>query len=223
MMQRIVATLAQLLVWFAVATLLAQVLLLGFAVRSWGLDRDRLIQILALAQGVDLFAMRESALVRAEDVAVEQVSFDEIRETRALKYRNLERREQALASALAQLRTEQQNLAEERRRFNTVRNAFEAELSGLREGALAQGLDEVRRILETVRPAQAKVQLMEMLGNDELDTVVVLLAEMPDQKRSKIIGEFKTPQEQAMIAGVLRRILEGVPDAELAAETREGL
>ncbi len=222
-MRRLFAMLAQLLTWFAVATLLAQILLLGFAVRNWDLNRDRLIQILALAQGVDLFAMRESALVKAEDVAVEQVSFDEIRATRALEYRNLERREQALANGLAQLRTEQQNLAEDRRRFKAARDALETQLYEMREGALAEGVDEVRRILEAVKPEQAKIQLMEMLNNDELDTVVVLLAGMPDQKRSKIIGEFETAPEQTLIAEVLNRILEGVPDAELAVETQEGL
>ncbi len=222
-MRRLVPALVQLLVYFAVATLLAQALLLGFAVWKWDLNRDRVIQILALAQGVDLFTMRETALVKAEDVVAEQMSFDEIRTTRALKYRNLERREQALASGLAQMRTEQQNLAEERRRFRSVRDAFEAELNEMREGALAQGMDEVRRILESVRPAQAKLQLIEMLNNDELDTVVVLLAEMPDQRRSKIIGEFKTPQDQAKIAEVLKRILEGVPDGELAAAAQENL
>jgi hypothetical protein len=218
-MQRFFTAIAQLVAYFAVATLLAQILLLGVVVWKWDLTRDRLIQILALAQGVDLFVMRESALVKAEDVPAEQVSFAEIRATRAVKYRNLERREQALASGLAQFRTEQQKLAEERRRFTLVREAFQAELTEMREGAVAQGMDEVRRILETVKPQQAKAQLIEMLNANELDTVVALLAEMPDQKRGKIIGEFKTPQEQATIAEVLKRILEGVPNAELAAAT----
>lgn len=223
MMQRFIGILAPLVAYFAVATLLAQILLLGIAAWRWDLSRDRLVQILALAQGVDLFAMREAALVKAEDVVTEQVSFDEIRTTRALKYRNLERREHALASALAQFRTEQQNLAEERRRLTTARNAFEAELNELREGAVARGMDDVRRILQSVRPAQAKAQLIEMLNNDELDTVVVLLAEMADQRRSRIIGEFKTPPEQAMIAEVLQRILEGAPDAERAAAAQGDL
>ncbi len=221
-MKRIVPALASLLAYFAVGTLLTQAILLGVAVWKWDLDRDRLIQILALAQGVDLFAMREGALVKEETLA-EQVSFEEIRAARALKYRNLELREQALASGLAQLRTQQQNLAEERRRFKLARDAFDSQLTAMREGAVAQGLEEVRRILETVRPAQAKAQLLEMLNNDELDTVVMLLAGMPDQKRSKIIGEFKLPQEQAKIAEVLSRILEGTPNAELANTTQEKL
>ncbi len=215
-MQRFIGASATFVAYFAVATLLAQVLLLGIATWRWDLSRDRLVQLLALAQGVDLFAMQETALVKAEDVVTEQVSFDEIRATRALKYRNLERREQALASALAQLRTEQHNLAEEQRRLKAARDTLEAELNEIREGALARGMEEVRRILESVRPAQAKAQLVEMLNNDELDTVVVLLAEMGDQRRSRIVGEFKSPPEQAMIAEVLQRILEGIPDADLA-------
>lgn len=222
MMARPLAALASLLVYLAVGTLLAQVLLIGIAVRKWEISRERLVQMLALAQGVDLFAMREAALVKDVSMA-EQVSFDEIRAARALEYRNLELREQALASGLAQLHTKQQDLAEQRRRFKLVRDAFDNELTEIREGALARGLDEVRRILETVRPAQAKVQLLEMLNNDELDTVVMLLADMPDQKRSRIIGEFKLPQEQEKIAEVLNRILEGMPNAELADAAEEKL
>ena len=222
MMARPLGALASLLAYVAVGTLLAQLLLAGVALWKWELSRERLIQILALAQGVDLFAMREAALVKEESIA-EQVSFDEIRAARALKYRNLELREQALASGLAELRSQQQNLAEEQRRLRLARDAFDDELTAMREGAVAQGTEEVRRILETVRPAQAKVQLTEMLNNDELDTVVMLLAEMADQRRSKIIGEFKTPQEQAQIAEVLKRILEGMPHAELADAAQEKL
>ncbi len=218
-MGRLVAALASLLTCLAVGTLLAQMLLLGVAVWKWDLNRDRVVQILALAQGVDLFAMREVALVKEETLA-EQVSFEEIRDARALKYRNLELREQALATGLAQLGIQNQDLAEEQQRFRLVRDAFEEELTAMREGARAEGMEEVRRILETLRPAQAKIQLVEMLDNDELDTVVALFADMPDQRRSKIIGEFKTPQEQAKIAEVLKRLLEGVPDAELADATQ---
>ena len=221
-MGRLVTGVASLLTYLVVGTLLAQMLLLGVAVWRWDLNRDRLVQILALAQGVDLFAMREVALVKEETLA-EQVSFEEIRDARALEYRNLELREKALATGLAQLRTQKQDLAEEQQRFRLVRDAFEEELAAMREGARAEGMEEVRRILETLRPAQAKIQLVEMLDNDEIDTVVALLADMPDQRRSKIIGEFKTPQEQAKVAEVLKRLLEGVPDAELADATQGNL
>jgi hypothetical protein len=220
--KRLLAMFGSLFVYFAVGTLLAQTLLVGMIAWKWELNRDRLIQMLALAQGVDLFAMRETALVKEEKLA-EQVSFDEIRATRAMKYRNLELREQALASGLAQLRTEQQNLAEQRRRFTVTHNAFQKELADMREGAIAQGLDEVRRILETVKPAQAKIQLLEMLNNNELDTVVMLLSGMSDQKRAKIIGEFETAEEELQIAEVLERILEGAPDATLADTAEEKL
>ncbi len=221
-MKRLLAMFGSLLVYFAVGTLLAEVLLVGMIAWKWNLNRDRLIQILALAQGVDLFAMRETALVKEVKIA-EQVSFDEIRATRAMKYRNLELREQALASGLAQLRTEQQNLAEERRRFTLTYDNFQKELTDMREGALAQGLDEVRRILETVKPDQAKIQLQEMLNNDELDNVVMLLSGMSDQKRAKIIGQFETAEEEQQIAEVLERILAGTPDATLADATQEKL
>jgi len=220
-MGRLIGALGALLIYLAAATLLAQVIVVGYCAWRWDLSRDRLVQILALAQGVDLFAMKEEALVKAEKVAVEQVSYEEILETRALKFRDLERREQALQDGIEQLRFDQRNLAKEQKRYEQLRESFETQLADLREGSLAAGMDEVRRILESIKPKQAKVQILQMLADDQLDTVVILLSDMPDQKRSKIIGEFKTAQEQEDIKEVLDRILQGVPEAELARATED--
>jgi hypothetical protein len=213
---RMIGLATTLVIYTAAATLLAEVILIGVAAWRWDISRDRFIQIFALAQGIDLFEMKEKAMVKAEQQAIEQVSHEEVLDRRALEFRDLERREQALQDSIEQLRFESRKLAEQRKRYNQVRGGFEAKLAEMREGAQADGLAEVRRILESIKPEQAKIQLWQMLQEDQLDTVVRLMGDMSDRSRSRIIGEFQTPQEQEQINIVLERILDGVPDAEVA-------
>jgi len=160
-------------------------------------------------------------MVKAEQAAIEQVSYPEILERRALEFRDLERREQAIQDAIEQLRFDRRKLAKEQKRYEQIRKTFDAELTKMRGGALAEGLDEVRRILESIKPDEAKAQLLQMFEDNQLDTVVLLLRDMPDRKRSRIIGEFKTQQEQKKINEVLERLLDGVPDGEVAEAAQE--
>ena len=78
-------------------------------------------------------------------------------------------------------------------------------------------------IIGSAKPKQAKEQLVQMLDNDELDIVVALLAALPDTKRSKIIAEFKTPNEAEQLGQILRRMREGYPDVALPEETLKQL
>jgi hypothetical protein len=60
---------------------------------------------------------------------------------------------------------------------------------------------------------------LQMLDEKKLDEVVVLLSAMPDARRAKIVGEFKTAEDKQRIGEVLRRIGDGVPAAGIADET----
>ena len=220
-MRRLLGGMVTMLIYLAAATMLAELMLVGYMAVRWDITRERMVQILALAQGVDLFEIKEKAMVKAEQAAIEQVSYPEILERRALEFRDLERREQALQDAIEQLRFDRRKLAKEQKRYEQIRKTFDAELAKMRGGALAEGLDEVRRILESIKPDEAKAQILQMFEDNQLDTVVLLLRDMPDRKRSRIIGEFQTQQEQKKINEVLERLLDGVPDGEVAEAAQE--
>ena len=55
-----------------------------------------------------------------------------------------------------------------------------------------------------------------MLAQKELDEVVALLDGMTENKRAKIIAEFKADTEAEQIGEVLRRIRQGAPAATVA-------
>jgi len=223
MIKRLLQSGLSLLVYFCLATLISQAVLLAYLGFTWRLNRNKLVQIMAVLQNVDLFAIKEQADIEKEQPISEQVSYQQIMEVRARNVYHLELKEQALKGDLEQLRFDQHKLAEDTRRYKQLRDAFNAQLLEMQQGAVASGEDEVVLILASAKPKQAKEQLVLMLDNDELDKVVSLLAKLPDTKRSKIIAEFKTPAESEQLGEILHRIREGIPDANLPEETRKKL
>ncbi len=223
MIGRFASLAAVMLTYLAIATVLAQVALAVFLWQSWKLDGNRLIQMLAIAQGVDLFALRDQLEAERDDLLPEQVSYDEILQQRAVHVRNLEFREESLANSLSDLDFRQRDFVEETRRLRQVRTGFETELAEVREGLAAERRDEIRTWLMRMRPRQAKEQVILMLEEGELDEVVLLFAEMPDVARARIAAEFRTPEEAEQLGEVLRRLREGLPEAELVDGAREAL
>ena len=223
MIGRLLRGSSSMFIYFCLATVLTQAVLFSYLAFSWRPDRNRLIQVLAILQGIDLFAMKEQAEGLQQELTMEQVSYDQIRETRALKVHHLELREQALKDGLDQLTFEQRRLADERKRYKQVRDAFDKELLTMQEGAVATGMANVQTTLESVKPKQAKDLLIRMLDNDQLDDVAMLLATMPTVKRAKILAEFKTAPEAEQLSKIIERIRTGYPDATMAAQTQQQL
>jgi hypothetical protein len=223
MIGRLLRGLVALAVYACVATVLAQAILIGYAVRTWGIDRQKAVQMLAIAYGIDLFAMHDRMRDDSDRDSPEQPSYEQILQTRAVKVRDLELREQALREGLDQLRLQQQEMADARKRYEQIKAAFDEQLAAIRDEAQAGGMDDARAKLEAIRPAQAKELLVQMIKDGEMPGVVALLRDMPTMKAARIIGEFKTPEELEQIGEVLRLIREGHPAAELAASTRENL
>ncbi len=208
-MGRLIRGLWGAVLYFALATLIAEAIIAIYAVRTWGIDPERVERILAAARGETPAPAAASAPPAPE--TPEMPSYQQVLEARALRDANLRLREEALAHALADLRASRQKLAEDLKRFQAQRADYEKQLAELQSGSLAAGREEVRRILQSIRPKQAKEVLVQMLDNKETQEVVALLTGMTDSKRAKILGEFKTPEEIQKIEEVLRIIRQGEP------------
>ncbi|NUQ62437.1 MAG: hypothetical protein HUU20_08105 [Pirellulales bacterium] len=223
MIGRLLQGLTSAVLYFCLATIIAETILAAQLWVKWKMDRAKLIQMLAVAQGIDPLALRAKSDLDKKEIPADQVSYDEILEARAAKDLNLQLREQSLANSLGQMRSDQQQLSSAQKQYNQQRTQYETELAGLQEEVRTAGRDQVRRILETVKPKQAKELLAEMLDKQEMAAVVMLLREMPDSKRAKIVGEFKTQEETQKIDEVLRRIREGEPESAMANNAQERL
>jgi len=206
-----------------VGTIISQAIMLIYLVSAWKIDHQRWVYIVAAAKGIAPADDKEAQAKGGEEKVAEMPSYDQILETRAVKYRNLEIREQELRDSFSQLQNQEAQLTDDKKHYKQLREAFDAQLLAMREGSLATGKDEVRRTLESIKPKQAKALILEMLDNKEIEEVVALLGPMADTKRAKIIGEFKTPEELEKLSEVLRRIREGSPSASVSESTRKQL
>jgi len=209
--------------YFSLGTLIAEAIIVAHVWSKWNLNREKIARLVDVARGIEQQATAGPARPPDDEAAPEQPSFEQIIEARAVKDLNLQLREQALANALAQLQGEQDRLAQREKQFQADRTAYQTQLATAAKGAQAAGQEEVRRILQSIKPKQAKEFLQSMLDNKEQDDVVALLAGMTESKRAKILAEFKTPEETKNIEEVLRRIRKGAPEAPLAQQALDQL
>ena len=214
---------AALLVSFAIGTTFSLVLGLVWLGTSGGLERDKLTQMAAIVRGVDLTAIRTDVEAQREKINATQVSVDDVARARALKAFDLELREQALRTNVARVKSEQGELAEEKSRYESVEKQFQVKLDSMRSDAIATNAENARLILESIKPKQAKEQVMLMIKDGQIKDVVALLSAMSVTKRAKIIGEFKTPDEAIKLAELLELIREGVPETPLIDDTKKQL
>jgi len=100
MIKRILATLGALLLYFCAATFIAEVIMLCLWSWSWKLDRQKLVKMLAVAQGIDQVIAPPQPVVSPEEAIPEQPSYEEVLKKRALMLRDLELRQMSLSSAV---------------------------------------------------------------------------------------------------------------------------
>jgi hypothetical protein len=221
MIGRLFATIWLLLACFCVATIAS----LGIsAAYLWGtgrLDQARARRVLAMLRGSDLPAPATTTETKAADPPELTVSLDDLAAARGLAMRNLELREQSLRQAVSQLEFERGRLAEEKGRFFREKTGFENRLDERARDLETLSHENVRLILENMKPKQVKEQILLMLRQERMDEVVEFLAAMPIAKRAKIAGEFKSPEEAEKLSEILALMRDGVPEAGIIDAARE--
>ena len=219
----LLSKLAGLIVYLCVGTLIAQGICVSYAISKGYLTKSKLLEMVALARQTDS-GKQQAANAEKKEQTSEQPSLEDIENARALRMRNLELREQAVQAVLDQVRYEQSKLLDEKDTYLRTRAAFDAHLENMKEGAIAKGRTDARTILESVKPKQAKEQILKMVEAGEQKEVVAILSEMPVPKRAKICAEFsKTDEEKEILDELLRLIRQGDPDVSPIKATQEEL
>lgn len=207
--------LAALAVYFLAALALGTIIVFVHVWLAWKVTPQRVTQALDVIRGRSLPTAVTTSLPEAAEPA-EEPSYDAILQRRALAYRDLELKSLALQNLQDQLRVAEARFDEKEKLLAKREQAFQEKVQALEDESVTAGRETVRRTLESVKPAQAKLLLLDMLNKGEERQVVTLLAEMNDSKRGKIIAEFRTPEETDRIAEVLRLLREGGALAETA-------
>ena len=218
MIRWVMRTTTMVFIYLCVGTLFAEVVVGVVLANQWKVGPTQLIQMLAIAQGVDLFAIKEEAEKDIDEVSYEQVSYEEIQATRAESILHLQLREQALSDELDTASREQRLLASEMKRFKLAAQTLDGRLATLREDAVTGGQADVRAIVEGQKAKEAKEYIVTMLDNDDLNEVVILLAGMPPKKASDIAKQFITTGEVDKLYEVLTQMRKGYPESGIADE-----
>lgn len=201
------------LIYFLAAMALGGLCLFIHLWFAWKLNPEKIRTAVAAARGTLPPPVSSIAQPVAQKEPVEEPSYSDILQKRASTYRDLEVKEKMLTSMKDELLTWETTLSKKETTIVQREKTLDERIAQAKAEAENAGIEAVRRTLESLRPSQAKELIQEMLARGEDSQVVTLLQGMNDSKRARIIGEFRTPEEMAKIADVLRQLREG-PDLE---------
>ena len=217
-MSRILNFAATLLLYFCMATVLAQAAMLGVLWYKGHLAAARLGEALGAFYGLESAAAK--ALRETRDQREIQVAYGDILERRALASLDLDLRETALDNAMIDLMNQRTRLDDDRKKYTLLLGDFEQRLDELRQGATNRAIQDVQQTIETMRPEQAKAQILLMMDDERLEDVVTLLKSMPRDVLKRILNEFQDDEKERLY-DVIKQILSGTGEGDLIDQVRE--
>jgi hypothetical protein len=206
---------------FCVATVMTQLILVGYMAAQGALNPETMTKVLALVNGIDITGKKLQQIMRQGDDR-EQPDFDEILEARKLQSYDMDMRLRSQKEYRDELSTMLAELRDQRDRFDQRLASFRRELEEIRQGVQREGLQDVQRTLQSLDPLQAKEQLLIMYDDERIDDVVTIVQAMSTDKRKDILAEFVSKDEAEKLAEILRRISEGMPTSSLIDQASEG-
>lgn len=220
------------LLYFCVATVLAQAVVLGMLWWKGAFSDDRVVAMFAALHGIHPGKPGvEGAVAKSKDGhGHEQPSLEEVSRQRLLASLDLNLRESTLDKALLELRTLEQQVATENERLKQWQQGMDQRIARAENTVLESSLQELQQTLMVISPKQAKEQILKMLqtstdGSDlrAMNDVVRMLKAMPLDKRKKILGEFKSAPESEKLADILREIRLSPVEMEMLRDSRNQL
>ena len=230
-MKRIFCMIGPLFAYICIGTVIAQTALVGYLWKRGHLTREKVVDVLIVAHGVEVEDTSVKNML-SESETSEQIAHDHALEARAVKSRQLELRQILLDDSIEELGRIRRLLNDERKQFSKVSRAFNAQLKEIDEGARKKASDELGVLISLAAPKQAKTQLLLMWNKDQdqplknreqRQKVVTLLSTIDVSKRKKIVGEFKTEEDNEVFAEILEEISQGGPEVDLVDATRNEL
>jgi hypothetical protein len=203
-----------------VGTILAQLIIAGYAASQGYVDKQKVSDMLAVARGAKLASAADKT-TDAKAKPAQMMSIEELDQRRTTMTRHLELREQSVQNALAQIASEREKLLKERQTYEMLVADFRKLKETTESQQLAKGQEDTRAILENLKPKQAKDLILRMIAADEKEEVVAMLSAMPISKQVKILGEFKAEDELKKIDDILRLLRQGNGDAAPASLPEE--
>lgn len=211
----------QLFVAFCVATVLAQMIVVGMVAANGNLRSETVYKGLALLNGIDITG-DELKKVLDDYKSTPNPKYEDVENERARLDKNLVMRESAIRRATRELETLQAKLQTDAASFDRRTKEFYEVLDMQEKNLLDEGLRNVQVTLEMLSADQAKEQLLRMHKIDRLDDVVAILKGMTPDSRKKILGEFTdtAKKEPDVLHEIMMRMRAGEPGLSVIRNAR---
>jgi len=220
MIEKLMRGLGVVVLYGAASLLLAGTMLGAYLWYAWGMNRDKLMKMVAVAQGFDVFQMQEDI---KDAMLAEQMSItrEEVLRERAKQDRNTELQGKAATDVLSQIESESARVAAMLKEIDEKQAAFNALQKKLKEEAESKGIADLTSYLELADAELGKFYFSDMIEKGEYNRVIWVLRGMETKKLKGIINVFEQDTEKADFAKVLRRIGNGEPESVLAEELKK--
>ena len=203
--------------YLATSLFIAQTLLFAYLSYAWKIDKNKLTQMYAIAQGVDLAVDKEKLRKTIED-QVQQMSYDEVLRIRADRDTRVDYANARGGLTEDALLAEVRRLEDQKAQFNEVMKNFEKRAADVKEQAQTAGFNELVTMMQSLQPELAKKQIMLMLNNNEHDRVVLMLRAMEEKPRKKLLNTLQADEEVEELSDILRRVGDGEPESRTGDE-----
>ncbi len=220
-MGRLIGGLSTLIGWSCFATVVSLAIVVGYAMSKGYIAPAKLEQMAAISHGVEMVTKREAERMATAPGTSEKPSLEAIEMRRAAIAANMELRENTVRDMVNEFKKLQRGLEEEKERFGQIVSAYKAGLEDEKKKAVAEGRRQFQSIVESMKPKQAKEQLLLKFKEDKIEVVVEAMKNMEETKRAKVLTEFKTPEDQEILAKILEHIRN--PAVNIVNETSDKL
>lgn len=222
MFQKLLAVSGPVALYLGASLVLAQLLLLGYLTYAWKLTPAKWYQMLAIAQGVDMF-QTEAKLRQAVEDRVASLTWEEIRALRTARDMEQDLVELTTDKTGDITLLEAKKLDERRAEFDRLVRSFQAKLDDLDAKTKDTELRRVTTMLERMDATLAKQQLLEMFDNNQVERVVTILKTMQERPRGSILNEMTKDDEVKKLADILSKIASGTPVTDVINEAQAAL
>lgn len=162
------------------------------------------------SMGLEALLEKHAGKRAGEQVEVVQQAFD-------AQSMLIDRRRREVEDLAAQVAREQEKLARDRAALEAERRGFDAREEAARAVASDQGFQDSLKLYAAMPPRQVKGVFLSMPD----ETVVRYLRALPPRTATKVVKEYKTPEETERIRRIMERMRRGEP-ATQPAGTNDG-
>lgn len=220
-MKKILGGLVAYFMYFCVATVMAQGIMLLYVSTKVDLTPETIRRMAQVAYGIEEKPTETPIPADLTEPAAETHS--QVVESRALALRNMELRQQSLQSLKAGIDQQRREVAEETASTERARKAFDNRLTEWSDAERTAAIDNAVAFIAGLKAPQAKEQIQLMWERGEKDWVVSLVKSLPTTNRNKIAAEFKGEDESRDLSEIIRLLREGVPEIRLAQDVERML